>query len=116
MKIREMNCFQFSISCCISLFGLVLPTVHGGLIKVGDFQNYYHDIGGEVMIQDEKTIIIRNFTYDGAGPDAFFWTGTSEKPDVIGNILPWPFEGQFYESEDSNAPVLFKQFDGENIT
>ena len=66
---------KYTIISCF-LFGL-FATAHG-LIKAGDFQNYAHGIGGEVMIQDEKTIIIRGFTYDGAGPDAFFWTGTSE--------------------------------------
>ena len=99
----------------VVISSFLVAIVHG-LIKVGDFQNYYHDIGGEVMIQDEKTIIIYNFTYDGAGPDAFFWAGTSEKPGLVGTILPWPFEGQFHESEDSSAPFLSKKFDGEKIT
>ena len=55
---------KYTIISCF-LFGL-FATAHG-LIKAGDFQNYAHGIGGEVMIQDEKTIIIRGFTYDGAG-------------------------------------------------
>jgi len=105
---------KYTIISCF-LFGLFATTAHG-LIKAGDFQNYAHGIGGEVMIQDEKTIIIKGFTYDGAGPDAFFWAGTSGKPSHVGTILPWPFKGQFYEYEDSNAPILSKRFNGDEIT
>ena len=105
---------KYTIISCF-LFGLFATTAHG-LIKAGDFQNYAHGIGGEVMIQGERTIIIKGFTYDGAGPDAFFWAGTSGKPSHVGTILPWPFKGQFYEYEDSNAPILSKRFNGDEIT
>lgn len=30
---------------------------------------------GEVIIKDTRTIQIKSFSYDGAGPDAYFWVG-----------------------------------------
>ena len=49
---------------------------------------------------------IKGFEYDGAGPDAFFWAGTSGAPSSVGIILPFPFDGKFYDYEDKSAPVL----------
>ena len=60
---------------------------------------------------DEHTILIKDFEYDGAGPDAFFWAGTQGKPSAVGTILPYPFNGKFYEYEDGNAPILEGRFD-----
>ncbi len=85
-------------------------------VKVGSFQNYAHSIAGDVFVKDEKTLVIKGFTYDGAGPDAFFWVGTEGKPSSVGTILPYPFEGQFYNYEDRSAPILDRRFNGEEIT
>lgn len=103
-----MNSLAFSV--------LLLASVASAeLVKVGDFQNYAHGINGEVFMKDEKTLVIKGFTYDGAGPDAFFWAGTSQAPSSVGTILPYPFEGKFYDYEDQSAPILSKRFDGEEI-
>jgi hypothetical protein len=98
------------------LFGLVSSKADASLVKAGSFQNYAHGIGGQVFIKDERTLIIKGFTYDGAGPDAFFWAGTSGKPSTVGTILPYPFEGTFFDYEDSKAPILSGRFNGEEIT
>merc|ERR1711881_251492 len=82
------------------------------LVKIGDFQNYHHGIGGEVFMKDEKTLVIKGFTYDGSGPDAFFWTGTEGKASSKGTILPYPFTGKFYHYEDQSAPILGERYDG----
>ena len=82
-------------------------------IRVGDLKNHQHGIGGTVYAFDEKTLLIKGFTYDGAGPDAFFWVGTQGSPSGIGNILPYPFEGKFYEYEDQSAPILNGRFSGD---
>ena len=82
-------------------------------IRVGDSNNHQHGIGGIVYVVDEKTLLIKGFTYDGAGPDAFFWVGTQGSPSGIGNILPYPFEGKFYEYEDKSAPILNGRFSGD---
>ena len=123
-----MHILQFKLNECISVLifqvkmnslafsVLLLASVASAeLVKVGDFQNYAHGINGEVFMKDEKTLVIKGFTYDGAGPDAFFWAGTSQAPSSVGTILPYPFEGKFYEYEDQSAPILSKRFNGEEI-
>merc|ERR1719319_93009 len=52
----------------------------GTITQIGNFVNIYHDIGGSVFALDKHTILIKGFTYDGAGPDAFLWGGNSTKP------------------------------------
>ena len=37
-------------------------------VMVGKFENYSHDISGTVYAIDEKTLVVKGFTYDGAGP------------------------------------------------
>ena len=90
-------------------------TDHGVLVKIGSFQSYAKGVNGEVFVKNETKLVIKNFTYDGSAPDAFFWTGTTSKPNSVGTILPYPFEGKFYHYEDKTAPVLGK-FNGENVT
>lgn len=103
-----MNSLAFSVL-------LFASVASAELVKVGDFQNYAHGINGQVFMKDQKTLVIKGFTYDGAGPDAFFWAGTSQAPSSVGTILPYPFEGKFYEYEDQSAPILSKRFNGEEI-
>merc|ERR1711953_588427 len=47
------------------------------LVKIGSFKNIYHNIGGEAYALDATNILIKDFTYDGEGPDAFFLAVTS---------------------------------------
>ncbi|KAG9509971.1 Protein Skeletor, isoforms B/C [Fragariocoptes setiger] len=41
-----------------------------------------------VMIEDAKTIRLRNLHYDGAAPDAFFLVGTGSQPNAQGIKVP----------------------------
>jgi len=104
-----------SLAFSVLLFGFVASVASEELVKAGDFTNYAHGIKGEVFLKDEKTLVIKGFAYDGAGPDAFFWAGKSGQPSSVGTILPYPFEGKFYEYEDQNAPILERRFNGEEI-
>jgi len=88
-------------------------TAHGEGVKAGEFTNYAHGIGGSVYALDEKTLLIKGFTYDGSGPDAFFWAGTQGSPSSVGTILPYPFDGKFFEYEDQSAPILTGQYSGD---
>ena len=66
----------------------------------------------QVYALGKRRIEIRDFAYDGAGPDAFFWAGTSgAKPGSVGIILPHPFDGTFFDYEDRSAPILEGRFD-----
>ena len=49
----------------------------------------------------KRRIEIRDFAYDGAGPDAFFWAGArTAAPSDDGVILPFPFDGKFFHYTD----------------
>ena len=92
-----MNSLAFSVL-------LFASVASAELVKVGNFQNYVHGINGDVFMKDEKTLVIKGFTYDGACPDAFFWAGNSQAPSSAGTILPYPLEKKG-----------FKGFNGEEI-
>jgi len=81
-------------------------------IKLGDIETFHHGAGGEVFALDEKTLMIKDFTYDGAGPDAFFWVGPEGTPSSVPDesktkILAHPYvEPGYYEYRDQSAPIL----------
>jgi len=102
---------NWKILCTI--FALVFAYSKASEIKIGDFKNLHHGIGGTVYKKDDHSLLIKGFTYDGRGPDAFFWAGTEGVPSASnGTILPYPFEAVFYESSDQNAPILQGRFNG----
>merc|ERR1712072_1562929 len=109
-QIRNTNMKYFLV---LSALAAISTNVSGEHVKVGEFNNRAHGIGGTVYAVDEKTLLIKGFTYDGAGPDAFFWAGTQGYPSGVGTILPYPFEGKFFEYEDQSAPILSGRFSGD---
>ena len=81
-------------------------------VLIGELTTKQHGVKGKLFAVDEKTILIKNFEYDGAGPDAFFWVGTEGLPKSEGYILAHPFDGKFFKYDDENAPILKGRFDG----
>lgn len=69
--------------------------------RIGPLQEFAHGIKGIAYAVDENTIFIKGFSYDGTGPDAFFWVGNSPRPSPEGYIIPYPEE---YVGRD--PPVL----------
>lgn len=45
-------------------------------------------VSGDVYAVDEDTLLLQNFVYDGNGKDAFFWAGSSSRPNSKGFIVP----------------------------
>ena len=45
-------------------------------------------VSGDVYAVDENTLLLQNFVYDGNGRDAFFWAGSSSRPNSKGFIVP----------------------------
>lgn len=83
---------------------------------LGKLNSYHHQVAGEVFAVDEFTFLIKNFIYDGNGPDTFFWVGSSTRPGPQGFIIP-------NEKGRTNVllPYLNKDFtlklpDGKKIT
>lgn len=55
---------------------------------LGKLNTYAHQVTGDVYVIDEYTFLIKGFTYDGLGQDAFFWAGATVRPSNIGFIVP----------------------------
>ena len=83
-------------------------------VYIGQITQYAHGVSGTIFyFKDDNQLVIENFKYDGSAPDTFFWVGTQgTKPSSNGILLPYQFQGEFFDSEDTNAPTLDKVFDG----
>ncbi|KAJ2941635.1 hypothetical protein O0L34_g14691 [Tuta absoluta] len=57
---------------------------------IGRLTQYAHGIKGSVYAVDENTVFVRNFAYDGTGPDAYFWVGDTPQPSPEGILVPYP--------------------------
>ncbi|CAG5020852.1 unnamed protein product [Parnassius apollo] len=68
---------------------------------IGRLTQYAHGIRGTVYAVDENTIFVREFAYDGTGPDAYFWVGDTPQPSPEGTLVPYPED---YSSRD--PPIL----------
>ncbi len=55
---------------------------------VGSFQDRFHGVRGEVFAVDSRTLYVRGFAYDGQGPDAYFYAGSSGRPSGSGFQIP----------------------------
>ena len=54
---------------------------------LGRLEARHHGVDGKVYALGKRRIRIRDFTYDGAGPDAFFWAGESIKSLLIHLVM-----------------------------
>ena len=105
------------------LLFLVLVAVTSGLeVKVGDLSstNNMHGVSGEVFALGDRTLMVKNFNYDGLGPDAFFLVGTEGTPDNTNEkntaILAHPVgSAKFYEYRSQEATKLGASF-GADVT
>ena len=84
--------------------------VSGEKVKIGDISSLHHAVSGELFALNENTLMVENFNYDGAGPDAFFWVGKEGTPENTNEdmtaILAHPFKGKHYKYRNEEAPVL----------
>ncbi|KAF4521058.1 hypothetical protein B566_EDAN008130, partial [Ephemera danica] len=53
---------------------------------VGKLSELHHGVSGTVYAVDARTLHIRDLTYDGEGPDAFFYVGSSKSPSGTDGI------------------------------
>ncbi|XP_037029296.1 protein Skeletor, isoforms B/C isoform X1 [Bradysia coprophila] len=68
---------------------------------IGPLKQFGHGIKGDLYAVDESTIFLKGFSYDGTGPDAFFWVGKTPRPSPEGYIIPYP-----EEYNGRNPPIL----------
>ncbi|XP_012242502.2 protein Skeletor, isoforms B/C isoform X1 [Bombus impatiens] len=51
---------------------------------IGKLSELHHGVSGEVYAVDGRTLFIKDFTYDGEAPTAYFYVGTSKSPNGNG--------------------------------
>ncbi|XP_011874994.1 PREDICTED: protein Skeletor, isoforms B/C [Vollenhovia emeryi] len=83
------------------------PNYYGKLI--GTLQEYAHGIKGKVYAVDDATIFIKGFSYDGTGPDAYFWVGNTSQPNPEGYIVPYP------ETDKGSDPRVLEAYNYTDI-
>lgn len=76
---------------------------NGNLMKISNFNDYSHGVKGEVFIKNRTTLVVKNFEFDGACPDAYFWVGTTPKVGAVGTVLPYSFKGRH---QQENLSIL----------
>merc|ERR1712038_1941196 len=83
-------------------------TIDTGMKQIGSFVELHHGVAGDVFALDEGTIVIKNFVYNGQGPDAFLLAGTSGQPSKGGEVVfPIPNDdGRTYAYTDKDIPIL----------
>ena len=73
------------------------------MVKVGELSTLQYEVSGTVYIVDEDTLKIKDFNYNGKGPDAFFYVGESGSPSGSGTLVPYP--------EGSNGDTILTKAD-----
>merc|ERR1712038_547188 len=75
--------YQYQSSSISSASSTTSDTV---VKQIGSFVELHHGVAGDVFALDEEAIVIKNFVYDGQGPDAFLLAGTSGQPSKGGEV------------------------------
>ncbi|XP_015110834.1 protein Skeletor, isoforms B/C [Diachasma alloeum] len=61
-------------ACCAEYYGKL----------IGKLSELNHQVSGEVYAVDARTLFIKDLTYDGEGPAAYFYAGNSKSPITNG--------------------------------
>ncbi|XP_043479485.1 protein Skeletor, isoforms B/C isoform X1 [Leptopilina heterotoma] len=77
-----------SIRCCslglvIALFLVFVAQICNAAYygkQLGRLSELHHGVSGEIYAVDGRTLFIKGFNYDGEGPAAFFYAGSSKSP------------------------------------
>ena len=56
-----------------------MADLSGERVRVGRFEATLHEVSGTLYTLGSDRLLIEDFTYDGSGPDAFFYVGTDGK-------------------------------------
>ncbi|XP_050310336.1 protein Skeletor, isoforms B/C isoform X1 [Anthonomus grandis grandis] len=81
----------------LAIVGEVKSEYYGKLI--GKLSELHHGVSGEVYAVDGRTLYIKDYTYDGQGPAAYFYASTYKTPDSKGFRL---------RDENNNGEVIRK--------
>ncbi|XP_038046212.1 protein Skeletor, isoforms B/C-like isoform X2 [Patiria miniata] len=115
---RKLTSMDASSAARIVVFLLTLQAVASAPYygkEIGQFSTRFHLVSGTVYAVDETTVMIRGFNYDGLGPDAFFWVGTTDSPSSTGQPI-YLDSSQSKLGAYSNAEVVISMPTGQKIT
>ncbi|KAK9889864.1 hypothetical protein WA026_007230 [Henosepilachna vigintioctopunctata] len=71
----------------IVFLGVLLGGTHAAQYfgkLIGKLSELHHGVSGEVYAVDSRTLYIKDFTYDGQGPAAYFYAGNARTPGSSG--------------------------------
>ena len=81
-------------------------------VYLSKFEDHGSDVGGDIFQFDSQSLLLRNFTYSGTGPDVFLIGGVSGEPGSSPDVVfPFPFPGQHLEFDDERIEK-YPGFDG----
>ncbi len=60
------------------------------LTYLGDLTGHVHGVSGSVYLADEGVLLVKDFYYDGIGPDVFFYVGKEGRPSSGGTLIRYP--------------------------
>ncbi|XP_019883731.1 protein Skeletor, isoforms B/C isoform X3 [Camponotus floridanus] len=98
-----------TIGLITALFLIVATQICSGAYYgklIGKLSELHHGVSGEVYAVDARTLFIKDFTYDGEGPAAFFYVGSSKSPGNNG----------FRVRDERGTTNLLKRYRKKDIT
>ena len=79
-------------------------------LRIGSFTSRIHTVSGILFALNETVLFIKDFNFDGQEKAVFLAGKSGSLPsDRVKSeiyILPYPFEGRFYEYDAENVPHL----------
>ncbi|XP_023290274.1 protein Skeletor, isoforms B/C [Orussus abietinus] len=73
---------------------------------IGKLSELHHGLSGEVYAVDARTLYIKDFTYDGEGPAAYFYAGSTKSPGI----------GGFRVRDERGTTEVLKRYRKKDIT
>ena len=55
-------------------------------VLIGELEETNHGVSGAVYSRGDVTLVLKDFHYDGSGPDALFFVGTDGQPIQSGKV------------------------------
>jgi len=113
--VKKLIFIYISYSLCIVTLAQEEPEIYQGK-RLGKLNSYHHQVAGEVFAVDEETLLIKNFIYDGNGPDTYFWAGSSNRAGPQGFIVPDEKGRTNVLKSYLNKEFTIKLFEGKKIS
>ncbi|XP_068896678.1 protein Skeletor, isoforms B/C isoform X2 [Tenebrio molitor] len=92
---------------------VIIASISGGAVGapylgkfIGKLSELHHGVSGEVYAVDGRTLYLKDFTYDGQGPAAYFYASTSRNANSAG----------FRLRDENGSGEVIKRYRKEGVT